>query len=130
MPGAVRSTLKRDHTGEIIEHHVSKAQQVFRQKRYTWDINGRLKSIFDGITEGQIDFDHDNFGNLIGAIYPDGQELFKTSDEVGNLFKTKDQSDRTYKAGSRLMYSLEWKYQYDDEGNLISKTNRKTKENW
>jgi len=85
LPGAIRSTLERNNTGKVIEHHVGKAQQIFRQKRYTWDINNRLKSIVDGITGGQIDFDHDNFGNLIGATYPDGQELFKTSDEVGNL---------------------------------------------
>ncbi len=130
LPGAVRSTLERDNTGKIIEHNVGKTEQVLRQKRYTWDINNRLKNIFDGITEGQIDFNYDSFDNLIGASYPDGQELFKTSDEVGNLFKTKDQSDRIYDTGSRLMRSPEWKYQYDDEGNLIRKTNRKTKESW
>jgi len=130
LPGAVKNTLQRDKTGNVIEHKTSKSDQILRQKTYTWDVNNRLKSIIDGITHGQIDFDHDSFGNLIGSTYPDGTELFKTSDEVGNLFKTKEQSDRIYGDGSKLLQSKEWKYKYDEEGNLIEKQHQKNKETW
>ncbi len=47
--------------------------------------------------------------------------LYRSVDDVGNLYETKDKKDRVYGAGSRLLETKDAKFSYDEEGNLVEK---------
>lgn len=130
LPGGIRASYTRDSLGRPTAHSVSQNGTKVRAKRYIWDANDRLTRIIDDLNYGRIDFSHDSVGNLVKATYASGEEIFRMADEVGNLFKTKDKSDRTYGKGSRLLASREWKYDYDVEGNLVRKTHRQKGLTW
>ena len=93
------------------------------------------------MTKGTTIFSCDQFSNLVSARESGFETIFRTTDEVGNLFETQDNSDRIYGGGSRLEQSgidlkeKRNKYQgghgalvtkgnrffYDEEGNLVKK---------
>jgi len=50
--------------------------------------------------------------------------LYRSVDDVGNLYETKDKKDRIYGAGSRLLETKDAKFSYDEEGNLVEKVER------
>ncbi len=130
LPGNITASYQRDSLGRPISHTVFQSGKKVRAKRYSWDSNDRLTQIIDDLSYGRIDFSHDSVGNLVKATYSSGEEIFRMADEVGNLFKSKDKSDRTYGKGSRLLSSREWNYRYDDEGNLVSKKHKRKGEEW
>jgi len=67
-------------------------------------------------------FEHDKFGNLASAQYQDNTWDYKLPDEIGNLFKTKDKTDRIYGKAGQLLKDENYTYTYDEVGNLIQKT--------
>ena len=115
--------------------------ETMRRRSYEWDVNYRLKKVTNELTKGATVFSYDQFSNLICAEEPGFKTIFRTTDSVGNLYGTRDNSDRIYGAGSRLEQSginLKEKrnsfqggygrlvtkgreYFYDEEGNLAKK---------
>jgi RHS repeat-associated protein len=124
LPGGIRSRWERDRLGRPKRHSITSLKGYTRTRDYVWDVNDRLRQIIDSLN-GPIIFQHDNFGNLSGALYRDGSELLRMPDSVGNLFRTRDRSDRKYGRAGQLVESLGkegWtRYEYDAEGNLIKK---------
>ncbi|MBK6837348.1 MAG: hypothetical protein IPG90_02940 [Bacteroidetes bacterium] len=96
---------------------------MHRSRQYVWEVDDRLKQIKD-LLQGTVQYGHDAFGNLTFATYNDGYTDYRIADEVGNLYKSKDKTDRKYGAAGQLLESKEAKYEYDPEGNLIRKTER------
>ena len=47
-------------------------------------------------------YSYDQFSNLVSAKESGFETIFRSTDIVGNLYETKDCSDRIYGAGSRL----------------------------
>ncbi|KUF34088.1 RHS repeat domain-containing protein [Lysinibacillus sp. F5] len=47
--------------------------------------------------------------------------LYRSVDDVGNLYETKEKKDRVYGAGSRLLETKDARFSYDEEGNLVEK---------
>ncbi|WP_342503649.1 RHS domain-containing protein [Lysinibacillus sp. FSL L8-0126] len=47
--------------------------------------------------------------------------LYRSVDDVGNLYETKEKKDRVYSAGSRLLETKDARFSYDEEGNLVEK---------
>ena len=130
LPGGITSSFKRDSLGRPTVHSVHQKGKKVRAKRYVWDANNRLTRIIDDLNYGRIDFSHDSIGNLIKANYSSGEEMFRIADEVGNLFKSKNKSDRVYGKGSRLLSSREWNYDYDDAGRLVRKKHKQKGLEW
>ncbi|MFW0737768.1 DUF6531 domain-containing protein [Flavobacterium sp. T12S277] len=141
---AWETTLKRDELGHEIERfatgglHIKtsynssgkqKEQDVFANGKrtgsryYNWDTNQQLRSKVNQLTGGMIYFDYDDFGNLAKS-YNGNEELYKTPDAVGNLYKTQDQSDRKYGKGGKLLQDEKYFYKYDELGNLVHKSTR------
>ncbi|MFW0739750.1 RHS repeat-associated core domain-containing protein [Flavobacterium sp. T12S277] len=141
---AWETTLKRDELGREIERfatgglHIKtsynssgkqKEQEVFvngkrtGSRYYNWDTNQQLRSAVNQLTGGMTYFDYDDFGNLAKS-YNGKEELYKTPDVVGNLYKTEDRSDRKYGKGGKLLQDEKYFYKYDDQGNLIHKSPR------
>ena len=50
--------------------------------------------------------------------------LYRSVDDVGNLYETKEKKDRVYGAGSRLLETKDAKFSYDEEGNLVEKVEK------
>jgi len=121
LPGNVRSRWVRDRLGRPVKHETSTAGAPSRVRTYKWDFNDRLKEITDS-AKGTTRFEHDVFGNLAAAQYADGAIEYRMPDEVGNLFRHKDQKDRKYGPAGQLLEAEGTRYDYDTEGNLIKKT--------
>ncbi|WP_427108123.1 RHS repeat domain-containing protein [Lysinibacillus xylanilyticus] len=73
----------------------------------------------------KITYGYDEFSNLIWSNQGGQFDfLHRSVDDVGNLYETKEKTDRVYGAGSRLLETKEATFTYDDEGNLIKKVEK------
>ena len=158
VSGGVYSSWEYDATGRPISHKVNVCKgdvgrprsssggitgysEAKRRRSYEWDVNCQLKRVTNELTKGATIFSYDQFSNLVSARESGFETIFRTTDTVGNLFETQDNSDRIYGGGSRLEQSgidlkeKRNKYQgghgalvtkgnrffYDEEGNLVKK---------
>lgn len=124
LPGGIQSRWRRDSMGRVIEHTVAGSKGIWRHMQYRWDHNDRLKEVID-LQKGISAYGHDELGNLAWAQYPDGTFELRLPDSVGNLFRTRERSDRTYGPAGELIESRSpegiTRYEYDAEGFLIRK---------
>jgi RHS repeat-associated protein len=130
LPGDILSQWQYDQAGRPSEHIVKKGEQYQRSKEYNWKVDDRLSSIFDALTQNSTRFNHDDVGNLVWAKYGDNSIIHRQADDIGNLYETEDRSDRKYGPGGKLLESKKHLYKYDEEGNLISKTDKQTRKKW
>ncbi len=125
LPGGLSTRWKRDRLGRPVQHSITTEKGFIRTRDYSWDVNNRLTKIADSLA-GTTSYIHDEFGNLASAILPDGSEMLRMPDAVGNLFKSRERTDRVYGAAGELKEQHTRKgviyYEYDAEGNLIKKT--------
>jgi RHS repeat-associated protein len=122
--GGLRCQWSRDHLGRSIKQEIYTGHgYVQRTRSYKWGVNDRLHQMIDSQL-GQIHFGHDGAGYLAWSENPDGSVLYRMPDAVGNLFRSKDRTDRTYGSGGQLIQSGSTRYEYSPEGNLVRKTNR------
>ena len=126
LPGGLISQWQYDQGGKPAEHKVSRSGVVQRWKKYIWEANDRLINIFDSLTQGNTSFKHDALGHLAFAQYADNSIIHRTADEVGNIYETKEKTDRKYNTAGALQETEQYRYKYDEEGNLISKTSKTT----
>ena len=122
--GGVFATWERDQVGRPTTQQIFAGGGIgkaLKTRKYVWDVKNRITSL-------QIDdkkvtqFGHDEFGNLAWASYENDQRENRMPDEIGNLFKKIDRSDRKYGPAGQLLESDGITYKYDPEGNLIVKT--------
>lgn len=132
LPGGITNQMAYDKSGRPIQHKVSRANRELRNRTYTWNANDQLRNMVDNLTNGTVNYTHDSFGNLASARYENGEFDYKLPDEVGNLYRNKEQNDRKYGPGGQLLKANGNSYSYDDEGNLITKmtTNGLWKYKW
>ncbi|MGE7129313.1 RHS repeat domain-containing protein [Lysinibacillus xylanilyticus] len=77
------------------------------------------------LTAVKVTYGYDEFSNLVWSNQGDQFDfLHRSVDDVGNLYETKEKTDRVYGAGSRLLETKEATFSYDDEGNLIQKVEK------
>ncbi|NEN85541.1 RHS repeat-associated core domain-containing protein, partial [Paenibacillus elgii] len=120
LPGGVISSWQYDIAGRPQRHSVNAGGRETRKRKYTWDVNNRLKSVLNELTGKKTQYGYDDFGTLIGATNDFGK-IFRMADNVGNLYSDGHKTDRTYGAGGRLLEFNGTKYSYDEEGNLTEK---------
>ncbi len=130
LPGNIHAEWKYDQAGRSTEHKVRRDGIILRWKKYTWDTSGKLNTIFDALAQSNTQFGYDTFGNLTWAQYANNGIVHKATDDTGNIYETKERSDRKYNAAGALLESNTHLYKYDDEGNLISKTEKATHKKW
>jgi RHS repeat-associated protein len=126
LPGDLISEWKYDQSGRAYEHKVSKRGVVQRWKKYSWVADERLTSIFDALAHANTSFKHNAAGNLIFAQYADNQKQHRAVDETGNIYETAAKTDRKYNAAGAPLETEKYLYKYDEEGNLVSKTEKAT----
>jgi RHS repeat-associated protein len=125
MPGGVQARWERDAVGRPVKQEVWAVGEFRRAVQYTWEVNDRLKMVIDA-TRGPTKYEHDAIGNLAAATYEDGRVDLRMPDAVGNLFRTRDRSDREYGRAGQILQARHdngdtTKYEYDAEGYLSRK---------
>nr|WP_198044743.1 RHS repeat-associated core domain-containing protein [Lysinibacillus timonensis] len=122
LPGDVISKWQYDITGRPTHHRVKSQNRDTRRRVYNWDVNHRLRSMVNELTGVKVTYGYDEFSNLVWANQDSQFDfLYRSVDEVGNLYETREKSDRVYGPGSRLLETKDAKFSYDEEGNLIKK---------
>jgi len=121
LPGGISSQWTYDAAGRPQQQTVQHKGGEQRKRSYKWDVNDKLQSITNQLTQGEVSFGYDDFNNLAWAQYEDGAYDYKLPDEVGNLYRSKDRKDREYGKGGKLLRAGNKRYEYDDEGNLTTK---------
>ncbi|MEK5039319.1 DUF6531 domain-containing protein [Sporosarcina sp. FSL K6-3457] len=125
LPGNVISQWQYDVTGRPTNHRISSQNRHTRRRVYNWDVNHRLKSMVNELTAGQTTYGYDEFSNLVWSNQGNPFDfIHRNVDDVGNLYETKEKSDRVYGAGSRLLETKDAKFSYDEEGNLVQKVEK------
>ncbi len=122
VSGNVAIDTHRDNQGRVVHHSIQAKNVEGRSMRYRWGINDQLLSITNTLSNTSTTFGYDQTGNLQFAKYNGWETLYKMPDAIGNLFKSKNQNDRTYNKGGQLKKDDKAAYDYDAEGNLIRKT--------
>ena len=125
LPGDVISKWQYDITGRPTHHRISSQSRNTRRRVYNWDVNHQLRSMLNELTGVKVTYGYDEFSNLVWANQDSKFDfLYRSVDDVGNLYETKDKSDRVYGAGSRLLETQDAKFSYDEEGNLVEKVEK------
>lgn len=124
LSGGIESVFEYDHEGRPVSQKVKIHGNTAIHKQYNWRNNNKLASCLNFVTGGKVDYNYDAYGSLATAAYDNKDILYKNPDETGNLFKSRDRSDRVYGKGGRLLKDDNWYYRYDEEGNLIHKSKR------
>ncbi|WP_161804433.1 RHS repeat-associated core domain-containing protein [Lysinibacillus xylanilyticus] len=125
LPGDVISKWQYDVTGRPTHHRISSQNRDTRRRAYNWDVNHRLRSMVNELIGVKVTYGYDEFSNLVWSN-EGGQFdfLHRSVDDVGNLYETKEKTDRVYGAGSRLLETKEATFSYDEEGNLAQKVEK------
>lgn len=124
LSGGVSITLERDRQGRVTRRSIGAKNTEQSRTRYDWGMGNKLHRMVNELTHATADFEYDSFDNLISATYEEkgsAETIYRAPDKIGNLFKTKDHSDRKYSKGGRLLEDDKYCYHYDAEGNLIFK---------
>lgn len=124
MPGGIRSFRNYDRNGHAAGLGIARADRNVHLQHYQWNNEQQLQQITDQLRGSTTHFGYDEQGNLAWAKYSNGQYDYKVPDATGNVYRTKERIDRTYKAGGRLQKTQKAIYQYDEEGRLTEKTDR------
>ena len=125
LPGDVISKWQYDVTGRPTHHRINSQNRDTRRRVYNWDVNHRLRSMVNELTGVKVTYGYDEFSNLVWSNQGGQFDfLHRSVDDVGNLYETKEKTDRVYGAGSRLLETREATFSYDDEGNLVQKVEK------
>jgi RHS repeat-associated protein len=120
--GGLLLAWQHDAAGRPTSQRVAVGHQPQRQRRYQWQGADQLAAIEDSLT-GTTHYRYDALGALTGARYADGRQDVRLADAVGNLFRSPALDDRQYAPGGQLRQAGGTRYKYDEEGNLVQKTN-------
>ena len=124
LQGAVVSDFEYDHEGRPVSQKIRHQGSTVFHQQYQWKNNHKLLSSLNKITGNKVDYHYDSFGNLSAALYEDKELVYRSTDAAGNLYKTKNNKDRIYAPGGRLLKDDQWYYRYDESGNLALKSKR------
>jgi len=133
MPGGVVSVWKRDRFGRAEEQRVltgassmSAGRDVAR-RAYAWSGPDEIASIAShdptsGVVRSASQYEYDPRGHLIRQLFSSGEILERASDPAGNLFRSRDMTDRVYAKGGVLQKAGGTTYETDADGFLVKKT--------
>ncbi len=120
LPGDVISQWQYDVAGRPTHHRINSQNRDTRRRVYNWDVNHQLRSMVNELTGVKVTYGYDEFSNLVWSNQGGQFDfLHRSVDDVGNLYETKEKTDRVYGAGSRLLGTRKATFSYDDEGNLV-----------
>ncbi len=120
LPGGIRGRWEREAAGRAHVHRVFHGGLEVSAVGYKWRSAEQLAGLVDAYA-GPTWFDHDARGCLVAATRPDGSTEVRAPDAVGNLYRTRERTDRVYTAGGRLAEANGTRYVHDEDGQLAEK---------
>ena len=120
LPGGVVSRWERETTGRPKIQRVTHNGAPVGAVGYRWRSAEQLAGLID-TAAGATWFEHNTRGYLVGATAPDGSVQHRTPDVVGNVYRSRDRSDRVYARGGRLEEASGVRYLHDADGQLVEK---------
>jgi RHS repeat-associated protein len=121
LPGGVESRKTYDRMGLLTGHTVQTGQGMTRNRSYRWNAAQQLKQITNVLQGGNVNFSHNELGELAWAEYEDGQFDYRLPDKMGNVYQAAGLDDRKYGQGGRLQETPDARFDYDEEGRLVKK---------
>lgn len=124
MPGGVRVEWQRDVAGRPLARRITRSRVgevpwELGLVRYGFRGEDQLSSLLDPIA-GPRFFDHDARGRVVRERRAD-RAIDRAMDEVGNVYRAADRSDRRYGRGGRLEEAAGSRFEHDAEGRPIRK---------
>jgi YD repeat-containing protein len=86
---------------------------------YKWRGEDQIAAIIDAQSGPRV-FEHDRRGRLVREARPDAV-VERAMDAVGNLYRTRDGSDRRHQKGGVLEQDGATRYEHDEDGNRTAK---------
>ena len=127
LPGGVVARWNYDQAGRPGLRSVRQSQSTGWTQEYVWNLDDRLSALVDS-RFGKAEFVHDGRGRLIAGRV-DGPTQTRSMDVVGNVYKTSDQSDRSFASGGVIRNDGEETFSFDSLGNMIAR-NGPGERNW
>jgi RHS repeat-associated protein len=124
LSGGIRSRYKRDKLGRPRSHEILDGARALLARSYNWDAGQRLLMEIDA-EHGPTRYGYDARAQLLWAEHAGGQELH-VPDALGNVYRSRDFSDRRYGRGGELLEAKDAhggivRFVYDAENNLVEK---------
>jgi len=124
----VETTYSYDAASQLLSlvHELSTPTTTINSFTYTYDKVGNRKTKADN--NGTANYTYDTLNRLINATNPlpsNPLESF-TYDEVGNRTDSNQNGLSTFNAANQLEGDADFTYSYDNNGNLIQKTDKTT----
>ena len=126
MGGNVKIERSYDEAGRAASQKIIAGNVLTGWKKYNWDVNDRLTSIFDEVHKHTTQFKHDALGNLVWAQYAGNEIVQRITDKTGNLHQSENTTINKYNPAGGLLENASHIFKYDPEGNLTSRTNKLT----
>jgi RHS repeat-associated protein len=119
LPGGVTADWHHDHQGRPTRQSVESPVSGSWSRDYHWTHNDRITQI-DDTRFGTSTYDHDPRGRLI-AEHQGDTTIHRAMDEVGNVYRTPDRSDRRYARGGIIRNDGEVTFAFDLLGNMTER---------
>lgn len=124
LPGGLRSSWRHDSDGRPQHHLVRHEGRTIHDLGYEWQAGPHIHRRVDAL-RGATSYGHDAAGALAWAAHGDDVAELRMPDALGNLFRTRERTDRAYGPSGELLWADGERgrvhYTYDDEGSLVEK---------
>ncbi|MBK9265806.1 MAG: RHS domain-containing protein [Polyangiaceae bacterium] len=120
LPGAIACEWSRGTGGRAELRSVKRRNTEITSTKYDWRPNGTLAATLDPF-QGRTIYEHDSRSYLVSATFSDGTSQFRSADAIGNIYRTRERTDRNFTASGALLRSGDVTFKYDDEGQLVEK---------
>ncbi|MDX2087889.1 MAG: DUF6531 domain-containing protein [Kofleriaceae bacterium] len=117
LPGGTSVEWRRDQAGRPLHHFAARAGGMEWHRSYSWSADDAIGAIQDS-RFGLTQYAHDDRGRLIAAKAASGEVVHRAFDEVGNVYRTPDRTDRRYVRGGILRNDGDVTFAFDLLGNL------------
>ncbi len=115
--GGVSVSWGRDASGRIQARRIATEDGVV-DRVYERTPAGAICEVVDS-EAGATRVRYDERGRVVGEVRPDGTEVDRVMDDVGNPYRRKDGRDRDYASGNRLKRVGDTSFDHDEAGFLV-----------
>ena len=116
-----------DKQGRLISQTLAINNRESRRRQYQWNHGDKLESVIDKTQKMRVEYSYDSFGipEVETAVNPGLrvgiQRTIRHLDDSGDVYASRDKSDRAYGSGGQLITANGREYRYDDCGDLVEK---------
>ncbi|MDH5180069.1 MAG: RHS repeat protein [Gammaproteobacteria bacterium] len=114
--GSLTAQREYDPMGRLLSQRTANQQKPILARNYSYDLAGNLHQIED-MKQGSTWFSYDPLDRLKGVTGLQNEQF--DFDPAGNILSTTTRQQGGYVKGNRLQVFQDYRFNYDDTGNLI-----------